>query len=97
MKNNYQIFWNHIDKSTFMYGTVLRKNDTQVCFTNHQTPSGIPLHIWRAKTSFYNDRTTPSLPLLKRGQAYHIKFIYDVRPSSGIYFKIEFFRRNNEV
>ena len=93
--NRYIVRWDNIVKSTFLYGTILRQ-DKYVTFENHQIPSGIKIHEWIMKSNFYNNRTKPSLPILRRGEMYQIEFNYNVVPVQGIYFKIEFYKRNGE-
>lgn len=97
MKNNYEVYWNHIDKSTFMYGTQLRINHHSLQFENYQIPAGVVIHIWHMKTSFYNDRTHPSLPILSRNEQYTIHFNYECVPEEGVYFIIECYKRNDEM
>ncbi|UOB20344.1 accessory Sec system protein Asp3 [Macrococcus armenti] len=93
--NKYIIHWDNIVKSTFLYGTLLQQ-DKRVTFENHQIPSGIVMHEWSMKSSFYNNRTKPGLPLLKRGTTYQMKFHYNAIPETSIYFKIECYKRNGE-
>ncbi|RAI78917.1 accessory Sec system protein Asp3 [Macrococcoides goetzii] len=93
--NRYSIQWNNIDQS-FMYGTIISQNDG-IHFTNYQTPAGIPIHEWKMTTDFYSDKTTPDLPILRRGGRYTFSFHYKAIPETGIYFKITFYRRNETV
>lgn len=97
MKNNYEVYWNHIDKSTFMYGTQLQLNRHSLQFENYQIPAGIVIHVWHMKTSFYNDRVHPSLPVLSRNELYDISFNYECEPEQGIYFIIECYKKNDEL
>lgn len=97
MNNNYNIYWNNIDNSTFMYGSQLQMKHHHVSFTNFQIPAGIVLHTWRMKTSFYQQRMEPSLPLLARNETYTIHFNYQCEPVDGIYFIIEYYMKNDEL
>ncbi|MFC6118118.1 accessory Sec system protein Asp3 [Macrococcoides bohemicum] len=97
MNNIYNIYWNNIDKITFLYGTKLKFVNRCVEFENFQIPAGITIHLWRMKTSFYNNRIHPSLPLLSRNEYYTVQFKYECKPENGIYFVIEFYKKNDEI
>ncbi|PCF86317.1 accessory Sec system protein Asp3 [Staphylococcus intermedius] len=99
MKVNKQftIRWNHTDKSTFLYGTKLNFKPTETIFENVLMPSGIIIQEWKMLSTYDNDKTTPQLPILEKGQGYQFNFNYVVTPEEAIYFKIIFYRKNGTM
>lgn len=95
--HNYTIRWTQIIPNTFMYGSRLHFNHHETIFKNRLMPSGIVIHEWKMMTNYAEEKTIPTLPILKRGATYHFSFDYDVEPSTGIYFKIIFKRRNGTI
>lgn len=96
-KNQFNIRWTQITKTTFMYGSLLRFKLTETLFENELMPSGIVLHEWKMITSYEKDNAIPTLPILKKNETYRFKFDYEVKPVGSIYFKIIFKRRNGSV
>ncbi|UXU57419.1 accessory Sec system protein Asp3 [Staphylococcus agnetis] len=95
--HNYTIRWTQIIPNTFMYGSRLHFNHHETIFKNRLMPSGIVIHEWKMMTNYAEEKTIPTLPILNRGATYHFSFDYDVEPSTGIYFKIIFKRRNGTI
>ncbi|COP76787.1 accessory secretory protein Asp3 [Streptococcus pneumoniae] len=47
-------------------------------------------------SSYTTNKQVPSLPLLKKGNNYKIRFDYDVTPERSVYFKIVLYKKNGE-
>ena len=84
----FDITWKKVHKSTFMYGSKLKFNNNFVSMDNSLMPSGMVIHEWNMLSSYTTNKQVPSLPLLKKGSNYKIKFDYDVIPEKSVYFKI---------
>ncbi|MCI2944490.1 accessory Sec system protein Asp3 [Staphylococcus haemolyticus] len=94
--NRFNIMWKKIHKSTFMYGTRLKFNNKSVKIDNSLLPSGMVIHKWYMLSSYSTNRQVPSLPILKKGSKYRIKFEYNVTPEKSVYFKINLYKKNGE-
>lgn len=97
VNNQFTIRWNHTDKSTFLYGTKLKFRPSETIFENVLMPSGIIIQEWKMLSTYDNDKTTPQLPILKKGTHYQFDFDYEATPEASIYFKIIFFRKNGTM
>ncbi|MBC2999114.1 MULTISPECIES: accessory Sec system protein Asp3 [Staphylococcus] len=94
--NRFDITWKKVHKSTFMYGTKLKFNNNFVSVDNSLMPSGMVIHEWNMLSSYTTNKQGPSLPLLKKGSNYKIRFDYDVIPKRSVYFKIVLYKKNGE-
>ena len=94
--NRFYITWKKVHKSTFMYGTKLKFNNNFVSVDNSLMPSGMVIHEWNMLSSYTTNKQGPSLPLLKKGSNYNIRFDYDVIPERSVYFKIVLYKKNGE-
>ena len=92
----FDITWKKVHKSTFMYGSKLKFNNNFVSMDNSLMPSGMVIHEWNMLSSYTTNKQVPSLPLLKKGSNYKIKFDYDVIPEKSVYFKIVLYKKNGE-
>ncbi|MDU0428175.1 accessory Sec system protein Asp3 [Staphylococcus epidermidis] len=92
----FDITWKKVHKSTFMYGSKLKFNNNFVSLDNSLMPSGMVIHEWNMLSSYTTNKQVPSLPLLKKGSNYKIKFDYDVIPEKSVYFKIVLYKKNGE-
>ena len=92
----FDITWKKVHKSTFMYGSKLKFNNNFVNMDNSLMPSGMVIHEWNMLSSYTTNKQVPSLPLLKKGSNYKIKFDYDVIPEKSVYFKIVLYKKNGE-
>lgn len=92
----FDITWKKVHKSTFMYGSKLKFNNNFVSMDNSLMPSGTVIHEWNMLSSYTTNKQVPSLPLLKKGSNYKIKFDYDVIPEKSVYFKIVLYKKNGE-
>ncbi|WP_285813509.1 accessory Sec system protein Asp3 [Staphylococcus sp. HKU1] len=92
----FDIIWKKVHKSTFMYGSKLKFNNNFVSMDNSLMPSGMVIHEWNMLSSYTTNKQVPSLPLLKKGSNYKIKFAYDVIPERSVYFKIVLYKKNGE-
>ena len=92
----FDITWKKIHKNTFMYGAKLKFNNNFVSMDNSLMPSGMVIHEWNMLSSYTTNKQVPSLPLLKKGSNYKIKFDYDVIPEKSVYFKIVLYKKNGE-
>ncbi|MGX0034710.1 accessory secretory protein Asp3 [Staphylococcus cohnii] len=92
----FDIIWKKIHKNTFMYGAKLKFNNNFVSMDNSLMPSGMVIHEWNMLSNYTTNKQVPSLPLLKKGNNYKIKFDYDVIPERSVYFKIILYKKNGE-
>ena len=92
----FDITWKKVHKSTFMYGSKLKFNNNFVSMDNSLMPSGMVIHEWNMLSSYTTNKQVPSLPLLKKGSNYKIKFDYDVIPEKSVDFKIVLYKKNGE-
>ena len=92
----FDITWKKIHKNTFMYGAKLKFNNNFVSMDNSLMPSGMVIHEWNMLSNYTTNKQVPSLPLLKKGNNYKIKFDYDVIPEKSVYFKIVLYKKNGE-
>lgn len=92
----FDITWKKIHKNTFMYGAKLKFNNNFVSMDNSLMPSGMVIHEWNMLSNYTTNKQVPSLPLLKKGSNYKIKFDYDVIPEKSVYFKIVLYKKNGE-
>lgn len=92
----FDITWKKVHKSTFMYGSKLKFNNNFVSMDNSLMPSGMVIQEWNMLSSYTTNKQVPSLPLLKKGSNYKIKFDYDVIPEKSVYFKIVLYKKNGE-
>ncbi|MGW9987219.1 accessory Sec system protein Asp3 [Staphylococcus cohnii] len=92
----FNITWKKVHKNTFMYGAKLRFNNNFVSMDNSLMPSGMVIHEWNMLSNYTTNKQVPSLPLLKKGNNYKIKFDYDVIPERSVYFKIILYKKNGE-
>ncbi|MCG7421171.1 accessory Sec system protein Asp3 [Macrococcus epidermidis] len=95
--NKFIIQWKHIEATTFMYGTTLSFDDNKVKFKNELMPAGTVIHSWMMTSAYFRERHIPSLPILKRNKAYHIKFNIEETPANSVYFKLSMYRRNKSL
>lgn len=86
--------WTQVTADTFMYGTCLEITEQATYFENALMPSGCVIHEWKMMTVYSTDKTFPQLPILKHGRTYRFTFDFDVEPAGGVYFKINFKKRN---
>ncbi|WP_276516911.1 accessory Sec system protein Asp3 [Staphylococcus petrasii] len=93
--NNHILYWRHINKETFMYGTKLRFDSDVTYFENPLMPSGTVIHDWHMITNFNVRKTVPSLPILKKGHYYQVTLNYQVEPQGAAYIKLTFYRKND--
>lgn len=95
LKNKtFKVTWNYISQTTFMYGSKVSFSNGEVTFVNPLMPSGLPIHEWLMLKQFSKYKSAPSLPILRRGQCYHIHFDFDATPSHSVYFIIIFYNKN---
>ena len=92
----FDITWKKVHNRTFMYGSKLKFNTNFVSMDNSLMPSGMVIHEWNMLSSYTTNKQVPSLPLLKKGSNYKIKFDYDVIPEKSVYFKIVLYKKNGE-
>ena len=74
------LYWGPVTSADYLWGSRIQKvaND-KILFNNSLMPSGQIIKKWQSITRYDGERTVPSLPLLKRGQAYRL----DVSMSSN--------------
>lgn len=95
LKNKtFKVTWNYISQTTFMYGSKVSFSNGEVTFVNPLMPSGLPIHEWLMLKQFSKYKSAPSLPILRRGQRYHMHFDFDATPSNSVYFIIIFYNKN---
>nr|WP_263314634.1 accessory Sec system protein Asp3 [Mammaliicoccus sp. Marseille-Q6498] len=94
LNNYFNIKWKHINSSTFMYGTYLSFKEKGTYFENSLVPSGIVINEWNMMSYYPKDKSSPTLPILEKGEIYQFKFDYDVEPESSIYFKVIYYRKD---
>lgn len=93
-KNSHVVPWTQVTPDTFMYGSHLEITKQMTYFENALMPSGCVIHEWKMMTVYSTDKAIPQLPILKHGHTYRFTFDFDVEPVGGVYFKINFKKRN---
>ncbi|KXT77131.1 Accessory secretory protein Asp3 [Streptococcus sp. DD10] len=97
-KREKRILWGQATDLTFLYGSVVRylAND-HIQFQNDLIPSAQIIKEWKSATSYQAERTTPALPLLRVGQAYHLKISLSTSPVKSVLVEVAFKNRFDEV
>ena len=97
IKHRENIAWGEVNGS-FMYGTRVRYySDWHIHFHNPLMTSGGVIKSWTSSVNYQAARTQPSLPLLKRNHNYRLSLEMDCQPEKGVYIKVTFFDRYNEI
>ncbi|QQQ35017.1 accessory Sec system protein Asp3 [Streptococcus mitis] len=91
------IHWGEVG-GTYMYGSnVSYYPDKSVRLYNPLLPSGEVLRTWFSSVNYQGARTQPQLPLLKRNHQYHLAMHFDCQPENGVYIKLIFLNRYEDV
>lgn len=97
-KKDKRILWGQATELNFLFGSLVRylaKDHIQ--FQNSLIPSAQIIKEWKSQTNYQGERTTPALPLLRVGQAYHLEISLSTSPVKSILVEVVFKNRFDEV
>lgn len=92
----HHIKWPNLTQTAYTYGSYIKFCDDQVLFDNPQMPPSFVIASWQSVVNFQSERRQLNLPLLKKGETYHLSLDAEVIPSNSLYVKISYFSRYNE-
>ena len=89
----YEIKWDKRINNYFIHGSKLSffKEDDEVHFENPYISPGSVIVQWQSEATYQGQRTTLQLPLLKRGETYHIEPDVLVHPEDSVALKFNLF------
>ncbi|HFI0306850.1 TPA: accessory Sec system protein Asp3 [Streptococcus suis] len=91
------ILWGTYENNqVYYYGSLLKRQGTDVFFENLRFPSGVTIKAWSSRTNYQAERRVPELPLLLPGAPYRLQQELVAEPANTVYFLVQFFNRQNE-
>lgn len=92
------IYWGSVSDVSYLYGAHIEYlSPNHIYFKNPLMPSAQVIKEWSSKTTFQFERKSPSLPLLKRGQAYDLFPSIESLPFASVLVEILFYNRYGAV
>lgn len=91
----YEIKWDKRINNYFIHGSKVSffKEDGEVHFENPYISPGSVIVGWHSEPTYQGDRTGLQLPLLKRGEVYHLKAEVQAHPQQSVALKFNVFDR----
>lgn len=95
----YEIKWDKRINNYFIHGSKLSffKEDDEVHFENPYISPGSVIVQWQSEPSYQAWRTGLQLPLLKRGEVYHIESDIIAHPEDSVALKFNVFDRAQQA
>lgn len=92
---HYEIKWDKRISKYFIHGSKLTffMEDDEVHFENPHISPGSVIVQWESEASYQGGRTSVQLPLLKRGETYHLEPDVLVHPEASVALKFNMFDR----
>ncbi|MFK4899308.1 accessory Sec system protein Asp3 [Lactococcus petauri] len=91
----YEIKWDKRINNYFIHGSKLTfyKEDDEVHFENPYISPGSVIVQWHSEINYQGERTGLQLPLLKRGEVYHLESDMIAHPENSVAIKFKMFDR----
>lgn len=95
----YEIKWDKRINNYFIHGSKLSffKEDDEVHFENPYMSPGSVIVQWQSESTYQGERTGLQLPLLKRGEVYHIESDIIAHPEDSVSLKFNVFDRAQQA